>query len=631
MKMRDRIGAIAIVAVVIGLGVNLWYMSSQEQGAEEADSWDLGQATEGEPVQLGASSEEGADYPSSIASTPTSAAADEDADWISFEAVSAAEEIAEPAVVVAEAPTEELMDDAFAEEFDDAPTIAPAAIAAALSDVESSPSEYLPGLSEDEYAVVNQQTTRQRFAISRQVAWNSRSHGETTVGADGNNLWRLRVGSSSASSQNLYLNQVELPPEAELFLTDLSGDYTAGPYTSEDVYNGELWTAVVPGEELVVAVSSPAGSDFHLAVAEVNYGYDDFWAKKAGAGSKASGCNVDTVCQEGERWENERRSVARLTVFGRWLCSGTLVNNTAEDLTPYMLTAAHCLEVNGEGEAKAQRAANSMVSYWNFESSQCSGNADGSLSQSQSGASLKAMWSSDSSNGNDFALVEMNRSPALAHNVYFSGWDAREIAPTGVYSIHHPRGAEKSISASTQQTRVTNRGNAKKNGTGQYLSIQGWDYGVTEQGSSGSGLWNEGYLLVGQLWGGLSSCESPRQSDWYGRIASAWDGGGSPNTQLKVWLDPDEQGVNTHCGMNNTGLSRGPCNPNAVSGQVAANGNSSGSAPDTTARTVDDTAPASSGGGGGGGGGSLGVWLLAALVSLIAVVRVYRIRAAEKP
>lgn len=615
--MRDRIGAIAIVAVVIGLGVNLWHLSSQEKNvkaehAQEPTDLSLEKPVVADEIQhSSASSEEHSG----------SSQENETTDWVVIAAASEADlGVAEKQFFPS---SSEHIPVSEREEYNDAPTVAAVDIQAAINDLDVADVQYLPGLSEAEIALSNEDTAQQRFAVSRSVAWSSDTHGESTAVSADKQMWRMRVASSAASSQNLHLSNVSLPPEGEIFLTDLAGEYTAGPYTSEDVFEGELWTAVVPGEELVLAVTTPNDSDFHLAVAEVNYGYDDFWAKSAGAGSKAAGCNVDAVCQEGERWENERRSVARITVFGRWLCSATLINNTAEDLTPYMLTAAHCLEVNGED--KAQRAANSMVGYWNFESSQCAGQADGSLSQSQSGAILRSIWSSDSSDGNDFALVELNRSPALAHNVYYSGWDAREIAPNAVYGIHHPRGSEKSISASSRQTQVTTRGGAKSTGAGKFLSINGWDYGVTEQGSSGSGLWNEGHLLVGQLWGGLSSCESPRQSDWYGRIASAWEGGGTESAQLKVWLDPDDQGVNTHCGMNNTGLSRGLCNPNAISGQVASNSGSGGSSPDTSARTVNDTEPTSSGGGG-GGGGSLGVWLLAAMVLLVAGLRLYKLR-----
>jgi hypothetical protein len=47
-----------------------------------------------------------------------------------------------------------------------------------------------------------------------------------------------------------------LPPEADLFDWGIH----CGAIHSEDVNNGELWTAVVRGEELVLAAISPEGA-----------------------------------------------------------------------------------------------------------------------------------------------------------------------------------------------------------------------------------------------------------------------------------------------------------------------------------------------------------------------------------
>jgi hypothetical protein len=79
-------------------------------------------------------------------------------------------------------------------------------------------------------------------------------------------------------------------------------------------------------------------------------------------------------------------------------------------------------------------------------------------------------------------------------------------------------------------------------GDGTHWRIDDWEDGTTEPGSSGSGLWDQNHRLVGQLHGGYASCTSIT-SDWYGRIARSWEGGGSSATRLRDWLDPASTGT----------------------------------------------------------------------------------------
>lgn len=73
--------------------------------------------------------------------------------------------------------------------------------------------------------------------------------------------------------------------------------------------------------------------------------------------------------------------------------------------------------------------------------------------------------------------------------------------------------------------------------------------GTTEQGSSGSGLWNPAGLLIGQLHGGSAACGNDLP-DWYGRLSVSWTGGGTASTRLSDHLDPDNTGEQTLPGRN---------------------------------------------------------------------------------
>ena len=73
-----------------------------------------------------------------------------------------------------------------------------------------------------------------------------------------------------------------------------------------------------------------------------------------------------------------------------------------------------------------------------------------------------------------------------------------------------------------------------------------WNSGVTEVGSSGSGLWNPAnHRLLGTLSGGESDCTTPTGPDCYGKFSVAWGSGAAATNRLRDWLDPLNTGVNS--------------------------------------------------------------------------------------
>ena len=76
-------------------------------------------------------------------------------------------------------------------------------------------------------------------------------------------------------------------------------------------------------------------------------------------------------------------------------------------------------------------------------------------------------------------------------------------------------------------------------GDGTHWRITAWDDGTTEPGSSGSPLFDKDHRIIGQLYGGPSSCTASPEymNDYYGRFSVSWEGT-SPDVRLKDWLDP---------------------------------------------------------------------------------------------
>ena len=69
----------------------------------------------------------------------------------------------------------------------------------------------------------------------------------------------------------------------------------------------------------------------------------------------AEDCHLDVTCYP--EWSRSATGVAMIvfeTSEGSYACSGTLLNNRRQDLTPYFLTAAHC-GANRRGSAERDR------------------------------------------------------------------------------------------------------------------------------------------------------------------------------------------------------------------------------------------------------------------------------------
>ena len=386
-----------------------------------------------------------------------------------------------------------------------------------------------------------------RFATAIHVTFAPESAGTWETLDDGSRLWRLRIASPGALSMNLGLEKFDLPVGASFWVHDPEGAQVQGPYTAANRNaTGGLWTAIVLGNEVVAELHLPAGSEADIEIASVNHGYRFFSKGDSAPESKRGACNINVICPQGDPWRNQIRSVARITIGGIFLCTGHLINNTAEDNTPYFLTAQHCIEVENE--------APTVVAYWNYETSACDDFSGGSLSQNQSGSTWIA--SSPLVGGTDFTLVELDQSPSPTLNVYFTGWDARDRTPSSTTAIHHPGGDEKSISLDYDPPTATDYLSNTPSASGTHWRIADWDEATTEGGSSGGCLFDDATgLCVGTLSGGYAACGNG-ESDWYGRLSLQWAGEGTSGTRLSDWLDPLDTGA-LFLGGKNAGGSAG--------------------------------------------------------------------------
>jgi hypothetical protein len=351
-------------------------------------------------------------------------------------------------------------------------------------------------------------------------------------------LWRLRISCPEALSINLGFTRYHMPPGARLFIYAVDGSDKTRAFTDIDNFDYEqLWTPVVLSDDIVVELTIPqsAVGELELELGAINHGYRFFHkASKDAGGPRAGACEIDVVCPDSAGWWNEIPAIGVYTRSGLWMCTGFMVNNTAQDQTPYFQTAYHCGITSSN--------AGTVVVYWNFQSPTCGAHGGGSLSQNQSGSALKARWSTS-----DFCLVQLNAAPNPAWGITFAGWDRSDVNATAPVGIHHPNCDEKSISFTNIATAITTYGSNSSPGDATHLKVT-WqpvatNRGVTEPGSSGSPIFDQNHHVLGQLHGGSSACGASDMRDWYGRFFKSWTGNSSNSTRLSNWLDPGGTGA----------------------------------------------------------------------------------------
>ena len=382
--------------------------------------------------------------------------------------------------------------------------------------------------------------------------------------------WRARVTSAGAVMLSLEFEHVVLPQGAELRIYDPQGEMVRGPYTRTDVTaDSRLWTALIRGDTAVIEVDLPVGEQnlLSLQLALVQHAFAPLGSAEVPdkAGGTSSSCEINAACPAGNDWRDEIRSVAMITASGSagsFECTGTLLNDVPQDNTPYLLTANHC------GFGTSGEPAASVTVYWNYQALNCAGTR-GSLKDAQTGAAVVA-----SNTNSDFALLRLDAPPLSSYNVYYAGWDVAGSNPQSGVSIHQPENDIKKISvydtaASAQQITLGLMG-----GVDTAVWSVNWSQGVTEAGSSGSPLFDQNHHVVGNLSGGLSSCDQPTDVDHYGRLAVGWAGDPGVSAQLKAHLDPHAAGTTVLCGRD---ASAADCSPGSGSSGDSGGDGSGGS------------------------------------------------------
>ncbi|HET7402392.1 MAG TPA: trypsin-like peptidase domain-containing protein, partial [Usitatibacter sp.] len=370
-------------------------------------------------------------------------------------------------------------------------------------------------------------TKRLQIGIDRPVnAPNAQSAALTWTPVEGGWIAHWNVSSEGAAALRVAIVAPATVPSLELrFTGSADGDTVYGPFTQRDLLAAgtRFWSPVLEGGSATVEVFV-AGRDspqaLTLAIETVAHLVASPGAANLDALLKAAqACEVNLICLSAgdAALASAGKAVARMTFDSggsTFLCTGTLLNSGANSFIPYFYTASHCVSTDAE--------AASLTTLWFFDSTTCTGNTP-NPNQQQLGGGATLLYTDAEL---DATLLRLNQSPPSG--VVFAGWDAATIpVGTALKAIHHPAGDVKKVSLGTMGG-YSLPVNVLPTTTPFIQS--NWNSlatGVTEGGSSGSGIFTfsgSDYRLRGGLLGGPSSCTATPDSrfDWYSRFDLAF-------------------------------------------------------------------------------------------------------------
>jgi hypothetical protein len=393
--------------------------------------------------------------------------------------------------------------------------------------------------------------------------------GEWSVLPNGIKIWRTSIKAPDAIAVMLYYDRFFIPDGGKLFIYNADRTHLLGAYTaSTNPGNKKFATEFVAGDEIILEYNEPLNANDHTGYAKpdiqisgIGYGYNHLEVYQANnpfldfgkiPGFFNTSCQVNINCPEGNDWQDQKKGVAKSVApvgTGGYLCSGSLVNNTAQDLTPYYLTAHHCFEDTGI-------SFDQILFYFHYESPDCSTTTPPSSSKTVVGAQMLVDLPIKGSS--DGVLMKLNSNIPEDYDVFYNGWDRRNTAAASGAGIHHPKGDIKKIATYTSPV-ISSRWSGSDAGAADahwkvdFAKTQS-GYGQTEGGSSGSPLFNQAGLIVGTLTGGTAANCNTGSTNYYGKLWYHWDNANivSGSTKMmKDYLDPLNTGAQTLEGIYN--------------------------------------------------------------------------------
>jgi Trypsin-like peptidase domain len=324
-----------------------------------------------------------------------------------------------------------------------------------------------------------------QIGINRSVEVSPNTRAQKFVNPDASQVIVLIIKSSGASSVGVHFRNFALADDEEVYVYGAATDSIVfGPFTDKGPWgSGEFWSGTVDGDTVVIEFyknTDRNGQGFEIF--EISHILAELDWRVRSNEPEVLNREVDASCYG----DPEKNAVARILFNnnGPHVCTGSLLNNLAQDQTPYVLTVNHCVN--------SQAVAQTVEAYWFYQTTSCNSGVLRKGVHSPPGANLLATESS-----NDFSLLRLlNNAP---NGAVFSGWTSvPQSTGTSVFGLHHPDGyfppsIPSYLRRSTGSITSTNE-SCLALADGYEIN---WTSGSSEPESSGSGLWKSSRYLVG--------------------------------------------------------------------------------------------------------------------------------------
>jgi hypothetical protein len=340
----------------------------------------------------------------------------------------------------------------------------------------------------------------------------------------GENYREMLLISPNAKALRLHFSDFHHDVDSIVIKSLYQGQIYRHSYLHYDTNDkNELWTAMLPNDKVYIRIYGSEQSE--ISIDGLIHIYDSEFFSGDPLSLAELNCHLDVMCYPVNDYSRDAVGQINFVTNGfSYDCTGTVLNDTDDSsYIPYFLTAYHCISTQAE--------VNSMEVVWLYQKNSCNGSLPSYFSLPRNiGGTLLA--TSPTSGGNDMTFVRLTGD--LPAGVSLSGWSVNPL-PSSIHGIHHPDGSWKRYTLMHEESNVT----CSDFPTNKYHYCE-VDNGITEGGSSGSGLFDSFGYLYGQLYGvcyftadGDPSCSSSSESynTMYGKFSETYP-------LVQAWLQP---------------------------------------------------------------------------------------------
>ena len=379
---------------------------------------------------------------------------------------------------------------------------------------------------------------------------------------DSGKVWLMNLASENAEGYQFLFNRFHLPEGGRLFIFNNDYSMKLGAFSSASHRDdGAFTTQYINGNDVYIEYFEPDSvqQQASIEIRAVVYIFSDCFSRYGphhNPGAIVQDCHKNINCADqfselaGVNIDIEKKSTVLILNGGTgqnayWgCCSGNLINKASSYYTgtdnPFLLSANHCYQLEKGGYSQPS----DWVFVFRHEGDYCDDTGNlvfMSDDKSVVGADIvshdnvtKAADGKYYSDKSDWLLVKLKCkvSDIAGYDIAFAGWTSQETSITSspyFLGVHHPEGDIKKMAVTTN---IVSSGYDDKPGTKDHWKVI-WqpDKGITQEGSSGSALFNSDHQIIGTLHGGKSRCDNLTAPDYYGKMSDAYKNGNF-NTHL---------------------------------------------------------------------------------------------------